>query len=656
MELRLLTSQLAYDTSIIQSATRWVGELERRMVVLLPLLSSIGDRLEALRAANGVTPGLDRLLGEMRVWVRAVTPPPPRSESDRLRGWIDRCEAETDPRAGWADVMRDSLLLRLRQLVDVRQDIRDLRQHIEDGGGPLTVALAMRIRGPELLHRDHGMALLSSLAAMLTVGMLCALWIGTGWSAGAGAASLGAAACSLFAALDDPTPALKKFLSATVLAVVFVGIGLFGILPRVHEFEMLALVLGAYFIPVGVLTALPATQPLGTALGFLTATLLSLQSAYSADFVAYADGSFAALLGVAGAAIMTSLMRSVGAEWSARRLLRAGWRDLAAIPRGQTPRESDTLTGLLLDRIGLLVPRLAAVGAGNDLAAVDALTDLRIGINMVDLARDREAMTPAVRGPANAVLFGTANHFAVQAATGRVRRASPALLRDIDRALDAAITAPGQGGRDLLLQLVGIRRGLFADAPPYYPAAPADDATPGDASAGAGGMSDGGMSAGGMEGGALEGAAPGGSKGGDARGGRARTDDSGGDNAGVGDAVVGSARAGDAGAEGWAMPGGAMPAGRCRAGRCRVGRCRVGRVDGMIGEIDVYGVFIPILLVWAMIALILTAVLRRVLFRIGFYRLVWHRPLVDLSLLIIILASVSAAMNQLVVPHWIAPR
>lgn len=76
----------------------------------------------------------------------------------------------------------------------------------------------------------------------------------------------------------------------------------------------------------------------------------------------------------------------------------------------------------------------------------------------------------------------------------------------------------------------------------------------------------------------------------------------------------------------------------------------------MIGEIDVYGVFIPILLVWAMIALILTAVLRRVLFCIGFYRLVWHRPLVDLSLLIIILASVSAAMNQLVVPHWIAPR
>jgi hypothetical protein len=70
----------------------------------------------------------------------------------------------------------------------------------------------------------------------------------------------------------------------------------------------------------------------------------------------------------------------------------------------------------------------------------------------------------------------------------------------------------------------------------------------------------------------------------------------------------------------------------------------------MIGEIDVDGVFIPILLVWGLIAMLLTAVLRRVLVRIGFYRLVWHRPLVDLSLLIIVMAAVAA-----IPPQWIAP-
>jgi hypothetical protein len=67
----------------------------------------------------------------------------------------------------------------------------------------------------------------------------------------------------------------------------------------------------------------------------------------------------------------------------------------------------------------------------------------------------------------------------------------------------------------------------------------------------------------------------------------------------------------------------------------------------MIGEFDIYGVFVPVLLVWAMIALALTAILRRVLAAIGFYRLVWHRPLVDLSLFVLLLGAVAT-----VLPLW----
>jgi len=70
----------------------------------------------------------------------------------------------------------------------------------------------------------------------------------------------------------------------------------------------------------------------------------------------------------------------------------------------------------------------------------------------------------------------------------------------------------------------------------------------------------------------------------------------------------------------------------------------------MIGEFDIYGVFVPALLVWALVAVSLTGVLRAVLARVGFYRLVWHRPLVDLSLLIIVLLIVAN-----VLPHWIQP-
>jgi hypothetical protein len=70
----------------------------------------------------------------------------------------------------------------------------------------------------------------------------------------------------------------------------------------------------------------------------------------------------------------------------------------------------------------------------------------------------------------------------------------------------------------------------------------------------------------------------------------------------------------------------------------------------MTGEFDIYGVFVPALLVWALVALSLTGVLRMILARVGFYRLVWHRPLVDLSLLVIVLTILTH-----VLPYWIQP-
>jgi hypothetical protein len=66
----------------------------------------------------------------------------------------------------------------------------------------------------------------------------------------------------------------------------------------------------------------------------------------------------------------------------------------------------------------------------------------------------------------------------------------------------------------------------------------------------------------------------------------------------------------------------------------------------MIGELDLYGVFVPPLLVWTGVALPLTSILRRLLRWIGFYRFVWHRPLFDFALLVIVLGAVVAAATR----------
>ena len=399
------------------------------------------------------------------------------------------------------------------------------------------------------------MALLTGLSTVLTILVVCAFWIGTGWPDGAAAAELSAVVCCLFATLDDPAPAQARLVLVALVALIAVGIGLFAILPMAHDFETLAFALGVFFVPLGVLIANPATQALGTGLAALTATFLSLESAYAADFTSYANSGIAALLGIGTAAVVTALVRSVGAEWSARRLLRAIWRDLAAIPRDRSPQGRAELAALLLDRLGLLVPRLAAVGAGHDLAAVDALADLRIGIDMVDMQRGRTEMLPPVRAAVDDVLFGTATHFAAQAARRRALPAPPGAARPHRpraRCGDGRSRPPRTRPA---APTGGIRRALFAAAPPYQPAL-------------------------------------------------------------AGHAIRTAGRQGGL----------------------------------MIGDFDVAGVFVPALLAQLLLALLLTAALRRVLARAGFYRLVWHRPLVDLSLLVIILAALAATL-----PHWVPP-
>ncbi|WP_448203823.1 DUF1656 domain-containing protein [Azospirillum sp. sgz302134] len=66
----------------------------------------------------------------------------------------------------------------------------------------------------------------------------------------------------------------------------------------------------------------------------------------------------------------------------------------------------------------------------------------------------------------------------------------------------------------------------------------------------------------------------------------------------------------------------------------------------MIGEIDVYGLFIPPLLILAIAAWVLSGVLRRSLRAVGFYGWVWHPPLFDLALYVVLLSALTAATAQ----------
>jgi Protein of unknown function (DUF1656) len=69
----------------------------------------------------------------------------------------------------------------------------------------------------------------------------------------------------------------------------------------------------------------------------------------------------------------------------------------------------------------------------------------------------------------------------------------------------------------------------------------------------------------------------------------------------------------------------------------------------MIGDVDLHGVLVAPLLVWILIAYVLSVPIRKLLDRSGFYRLVWHRSLFDVALLVILTGAVSDGIND-----WLA--
>jgi hypothetical protein len=71
----------------------------------------------------------------------------------------------------------------------------------------------------------------------------------------------------------------------------------------------------------------------------------------------------------------------------------------------------------------------------------------------------------------------------------------------------------------------------------------------------------------------------------------------------------------------------------------------------MIGEFDVGGVFTPSLMIWALIALALSLPLRWALARLGVYRLVWHRGLFDIALVVLLWSAVAACAAALTFPR-----
>ena len=465
VEIDGLADHLTFDGSPGRETAHWLRALRLRMLTFLPALSSLGDRIDTLgKDARIAHPQLMALIDDVSQWIGHDDIE--REPADRLRERIAAQKPVLDAASPWTDIIVASLLVRLREIVDISADCRILNRAIAQGERPAGAKLVFQPDGgvAPARYRDHGMALWSAAGVFVTILICCAFWILTGWTDGATAPTMAAVGCSFFANMDDPSVGLRGFAKWTLVAMMIIATYLFAILPAISHVEVLVAVLAPIFLVYGYLIARPQTFFIGMLLAANTATLMALQETYNADFASFANSSVAFFVGTELSVISIQLIRSVGSEWSVRRLMRRGWIAIAEAAERRGNRDRAAFAGVMLNRIGMLAPRLLAL-KDSELRKIDSLRELRVGLNIVDLRRARHHLSARTLVAIDAMLDELAKCFRRHDGLAMPR----ALLARVDQAMAAAIDENGAGRTDALIGLVGIRRGLFPDAPDYQP-------------------------------------------------------------------------------------------------------------------------------------------------------------------------------------------
>jgi uncharacterized membrane protein YccC len=205
------------------------------------------------------------------------------------------------------------------------------------------------------------------------------------------------------------------------------------------------------------------------------ASYVALQDRFTTDFASFANGGVAAFLGIAFALGWTLVTRPFGEELAAGRLLRQGWADLAQAASRTRSSDWTVLSGRLLDRLAQLAPRLSKV-EGDELKAVDGLAEVRIGFNLLELQRERRIGSMARL--VDPVLAEIAAFFQARIRKGMSVMPSEALLQKIDVAIEGLSAGDFERMETPLNALVGLRRALFADAPPPHEMEPEQEELP----------------------------------------------------------------------------------------------------------------------------------------------------------------------------------
>ncbi len=463
-DLRSFTTHLQYDGSRYRSAVLSIRALQRRMVLSLSLMAELADlrrsleRLDTSRARQALS-----MMADMRSISGSGAP-------DAMTGFAAKIDAlsPSDATRSWEELVLANAFRNLRDILRVWDDCRTIRRSVDNENAARTARRTIDLAGTPAPHRDVGMAMLSAAAVAICLSSSMLFWIASGWSDGMSFAQISGVLCCLLAAMDDPVPAMRKFVGVTICAMVAAFVYGFSVLPMIDGFMPLAAALALFLIPAGICLATPSLALVGMGLCINFPLLLTLQARQSSDVTTFLNTSIATILAMLWTIIVCGLFRSVSAQTNARRFRSVTQKHVARIATG-SETHADSSHYRIVDIAGLFASRAAKLPPTSDIAAADLIRDLRTGLHVMTMQRLMDDASQPFRLKAQTI-FKLLEQLYAPKTEGRRESVENAIGLLDDFMAFASEKAVSTAERELVVNAAALRLCLAPDAdPPVLP-------------------------------------------------------------------------------------------------------------------------------------------------------------------------------------------
>ena len=359
-DIHAMAVHLSYEKSSLQGMTKPLQEMLHQLTVLVANLVAMSERLKQLDQIDmtyrahlkAVHAHISEFLkDEHKIKQQELNLLPSQFESD-----FDALVTSARPEQG---IILNGLKMDIRHFIQNVRAVKLIWQRIQQGDDSLPESITPLTTTYPSLHRDHGVAVRGGVSAFIIIMIATAFWILSGWKAGFMLAEMAAITACILTAMDNPVPALKMFIRASIYAVVMVFIYAYGIFPHVTTFWELMLVLAPFIIfclmlfPHPPLTGLSLPLLMGTVMG------LNFQNTYALDQITFFDASIASLIGPMISVYVIHLVRAMSPDITVQRILAVHYK--AVRKALYLPYGADFKRHLrsMLDRIGVLNSKAA---------------------------------------------------------------------------------------------------------------------------------------------------------------------------------------------------------------------------------------------------------------------------------------------------------